>query len=52
MDFTMVSFDHEKANIDELLASTFANGPKMMKCIDRIYGEDKDYDSEAAKKNE
>lgn len=52
MDFTLASFNPEEANIDALLASAFANSPKMMKFINRIYNEDMDYYAGLAKKND
>ena len=42
MDFTMVSFDTAKANIEAMLAVTFARSMKMMKFINKIYDADKD----------
>ena len=51
MDFTMASFDTATANIDAMLAVTFARNMKMMKFINKIYDADKDYYASIAKKN-
>ena len=51
MDFTMESFDTATANIDAMLAVTFARNMKMMKFINKIYDADKDYYASIAKKN-
>lgn len=51
MDFTMESFDPATANIDAMLAVTFARNMKMMKFINKIYDADKDYYASVAKKN-
>ncbi|MBR5162915.1 MAG: hypothetical protein IKW79_02705 [Schwartzia sp.] len=51
MDFTMESFDPATANIDAMLAVTFARNMKMMKFINKIYDADKDYYAGVAKKN-
>ena len=51
MDLWVTSFEPEEANIDALLAVTFAHSPKMMKFIDRVYDADKDYYAGLARKN-
>ena len=51
VDFTMASFDPATANIDAMLAVTFARNAKMMKFINKIYDADKDYYASAAKRN-
>ena len=51
VDFTMTSIDPMTANIDAMLAVTFARNMKMMKFINKIYDADKDYYASIAKKN-
>ena len=51
MDLWVTSFEPEEADIDALLAVTFAHSSKMMKFIDRVYDADKDYYAVLARKN-
>ena len=48
LDFTMEFFDPATANIDAMLAVTFARNMKMMKFINKIYDADKDFSASAA----